>query len=171
MKKLFKEPLLHFLLIGAALFGLHALLQPRQPEAPSARRIVISQGDIDRLRLTWQMQWQRPPTTGEWRGLLQAHVREEVLYREALALGLDRDDTIVRRRLAQKFEFLAQDLAASRPPPTPSWAIPSCWIMSCGRRQPTRSGNCSGVRSPRPSCKSRWARGRGLYRRAMAGIW
>jgi hypothetical protein len=69
MKKLFKEPLLHFLLIGAALFGLQALLQPRQLEAPAARRIVISQGDIERLRLTWQMQWQRPPTVEEWQGL------------------------------------------------------------------------------------------------------
>jgi peptidyl-prolyl cis-trans isomerase C len=116
MKKLFKEPLLHFLLIGAALFGLQALLQPRQPEAPAARRIVISQGELERLRLAWQMQWQRPPTVEEWQGLLEAHIREEVLYREALALGLDRDDTIVRRRLAQKFEFLTQDLAASRPP-------------------------------------------------------
>jgi peptidyl-prolyl cis-trans isomerase C len=90
MKKLFKEPLLHFLLIGAALFGLQALLQPRQLEAPAARRIVISQGDIERLRLTWQMQWQRPPTVEEWQGLVEAHIREEVLYREALALGLDR---------------------------------------------------------------------------------
>jgi peptidyl-prolyl cis-trans isomerase C len=116
MKKLFREPLLHFLLIGAVLFGLHALLQPRQPEAPSARRIVISQGDIERLRLTWQMQWQRPPTAEEWQGLVEAHIREEALYREALALGLDRDDTIVRRRLAQKFEFLTQDLAAWRLP-------------------------------------------------------
>jgi peptidyl-prolyl cis-trans isomerase C len=121
LKTLCKEPLLHFLLIGAALFGLQALHQPRQPEAPSARRIVISQGDIERLRLTWQMQWQRPPTVEEWQGLLEAHIREEVLYRQALALGLDRDDTVVRRRLAQKFEFLTQDLAASRPPPTPSW--------------------------------------------------
>jgi peptidyl-prolyl cis-trans isomerase C len=116
MKKLFREPLLHFLLIGAALFGLQALLQPRQPEAPAARRIVISQGELERLRLAWQMQWQRPPTAEEWQGLLEAHIREEVLYREALALGLDRDDTIVRRRLAQKFEFLTQDLAALRPP-------------------------------------------------------
>jgi peptidyl-prolyl cis-trans isomerase C len=116
LKTLCKEPLLHFLLIGAALFGLQALLQPRQLEAPSARRIVISQGDIERLRLIWQMQWQRPPTAEEWQGLLEAHIREEVLYRQALALGLDRDDTIVRRRLAQKFEFLAQDLAASHPP-------------------------------------------------------
>jgi peptidyl-prolyl cis-trans isomerase C len=116
MKKLLAEPLLHFLLIGAALFGLQALLQPRQPEVPSARRIVISQGDIARLRLTWQMQWQRPPTAEEWQGLLEAHIREEVLYREALSWGLDRDDTIVRRRLAQKFEFLTQDLAVWRPP-------------------------------------------------------
>lgn len=116
LKTFCKEPLLHFLLIGAALFGLQALLQPRQPEVPSARRIVVSQGDIERLRLTWQMQWQRPPTMEEWQGLLEAHIREEVLYREALALGLDRDDTIVRRRLAQKFAFLMQDLAASRPP-------------------------------------------------------
>jgi len=66
---------------------------------------------IDRLRMGFERQFGKPPTVVELRGLVTGHVREEVLFREALALGLDRDDIIVRRRLAQKMEFLTADLA------------------------------------------------------------
>jgi hypothetical protein len=115
MKTWLAEPLLHFLVLGAALFGLYALT--RTPDsAPPPTRITITAGTLEQLCATWFRQWQRPPTAEELQGLIAAHIREEMLYREALALGLDRDDTIVRRRLAQKFEFLTNDLAASRPP-------------------------------------------------------
>lgn len=116
MSKWLKEPFVHFLLLGALLFGLHALLKQRSPEPASGQRIEITRGDIDQLRETWRLQWQRPPTAEELRGLIETQIREEVFYREALALGLERNDTIVRRRLAQKFEFLTQDVAALRQP-------------------------------------------------------
>lgn len=110
-----REPLLHFLLIGAAIFGLYALTTTPE-QAGIGSRIVVTGGDIARLSLLWEKRWQRPPSAEELRGLLDEHVREEVLYREALALGLDRDDTVVRRHLRQKFEFLTQDLAVAHQP-------------------------------------------------------
>lgn len=115
--KLAREPLVHFLLLGAALFGLYGLRDADMSDGSSKKRIEISNAEIERLQSTWQLQWQRPPTEAELEGLINAHIREEILFREALALGLDCDDTIVRRRLAQKFEFLTQDLIA---PPEPT---------------------------------------------------
>ena len=61
--------------------------------------------------LIFQRTWQRPPTRQELDGIVKEYVKEEVLYREALAMGLDRDDTLVRRRLRQKLEFVAEDMA------------------------------------------------------------
>ncbi len=69
------------------------------------------------LRQNWTRQWNRPPTLSELEGLVEAHIREEVYYREALALGLETDDTIIRRRLVQKMEFLSEDLALLGEPP------------------------------------------------------
>jgi peptidyl-prolyl cis-trans isomerase C len=114
LKRLIREPLVHFLLIGAALFLFFDLMGGS--DRPRDERIVISAGDIDRLAATWHKQWMRPPTERELQGLIDAQIREEVLYREARAMGLDEGDTIVRRRLAQKLEFVAQDLAAQTEP-------------------------------------------------------
>ena len=116
MKQFLKEPLLHFLFLGAAIFGFYVLIHQRQPAVYPDRWIVVSQGEVERLLMTWQKQWQRPPTEEELKGLINENIREEVLRREAVALGLDRDDIIVRRRLAQKFEFLIEDFAALRQP-------------------------------------------------------
>jgi peptidyl-prolyl cis-trans isomerase C len=113
--KILGEPLIHFLLIGAAIFGFYVAVIDAPVAAPE-NRITVTALDIERLRGLWERQWQVPPTAEELRGLIEEHIREEVLYREALALGLDSDDTIVRRRLAQKFEFLTEDIAASRDP-------------------------------------------------------
>ena len=110
MKKFLHEPLFHFLLLGALLFGAYAVLDDGDAGA-EAGVITITEGDIDWLIAAWSRQWRRPPTETELRGLIADRVREEVLYREALAMGLDRDDQIVRRRLAQKMEFLTEDLA------------------------------------------------------------
>ncbi len=115
IRNLLREPLLHFLLLGAALFVLFAQLGGDSGEE-AVQRIVIKQADVERLRTLWQRRWMRPPTPSELEGLIDGHVREEILYREALALGLDRDDTIVRRRMAQKMEFLFADLAAPAEP-------------------------------------------------------
>ena len=110
MKRLLREPLVHFLLIGAALFVLDGWLRPAAP--PQGGEIVVSEARIRSLAQNFRRTWQRPPTGEELDGLIQDHVREEVLYREALTLGLDRDDTIVRRRLRQKMEFMADETAA-----------------------------------------------------------
>jgi hypothetical protein len=112
---LIREPLVHFLLIGAAIFGFYSLGADQEVTA-RGDRIVVSRGDVERLSSRWEKRWQRPPTADEARNLIREHVREEVLYREALALGLDRDDTVIRRLLRQKFEFVTQDLAVAREP-------------------------------------------------------
>jgi hypothetical protein len=109
-----REPLLHFLLIGAALFLLYGL--QNDDTVNDSNHIVISETDIDRLITLWEKKWQRLPTKTELEGLIQSQIREEVLYREALAMGLDQGDTIVRRRLAQKVEFISADIATQVDP-------------------------------------------------------
>jgi hypothetical protein len=111
MKKLLKEPLLHFLALGAVVFALNAWRQKTRPIEASAPRIEVTAAVIDRLRAGYERQFGQAPDAKELRGLVTGHIREEVFCREALALGLDRDDTIVRRRMAQKMEFLTGDLA------------------------------------------------------------
>lgn len=114
MGRWLKEPLLHFLLIGAALFLLYALQAEDSQEQP--QRIVFSEADSDRLISLWERKWQRLPTPQELQGLIEAQIREEIYYREALAMGLDKGDTVVRRRLAQKMEFISNDLASLAEP-------------------------------------------------------
>lgn len=104
-----REPLLHFLLIGVCIYALYGAFGPEQVES-DARTITVTAGDIAWLTQSWEKRWNRPPTGRELDGLIEAHIKETVLYREALAMGLDRDDVIVRRRLAQKLTFLTQDL-------------------------------------------------------------
>ena len=111
-----REPLVHFLLAGFALFVLYALLQPERFAADTSRRVELSATDVARVQLAFAARWQRHPTEAELRGLLASEVRNEILSREAIALGLDKDDVIVKRRLAQKMEFLADDLSGLREP-------------------------------------------------------
>jgi hypothetical protein len=108
LKKWLKEPLLHFLLIGAALFFFYAYQNDGYVDYD--KRIVISKADINRLQTLWEKKWQRPPVDSELQGLLEQQIKEEVMYREALAMGLDLNDSVVRRRLAQKLEFISSDL-------------------------------------------------------------
>ena len=110
---LLREPLLHFLLIGGLLFAAYNLQNEGLVEN---NRIVISEAEIDRLITLWEKKRQRLPTQGELQGLIEQQVREEVMYREAIAMGLDQNDSIVRRRLAQKVEFISADLAALAEP-------------------------------------------------------
>ena len=117
MIKITKEPLLYFLLLGGALFLLFQQVSdnPFSGDAPP-EEIVVSAGRIQALSQGFEKVWQRSPTQQEMQALIQNYVREEVLYREALAMGLDRDDAIVRRRMRQKMEFLSEDIAALDPP-------------------------------------------------------
>jgi hypothetical protein len=112
--QLLREPLVHFLLLGAALFGVFAWVD----DSGSARagHIVITPGHIEHLTVGFTRTWQRLPTAQELAGLIDDYVREEVLYHEAVAMGLDRNDTIVRRRLRQKLEFLTEETAETVPP-------------------------------------------------------
>jgi hypothetical protein len=110
---LVREPLAHFALVGAVLF---AISTAQSPETPPRDEIVISEGEIENLATVFSRTWQREPSREEIQGLIDVRVREEVLYREALALGLDAGDVIVRRRMVQKLEFLSDDLAARRDP-------------------------------------------------------
>ena len=112
--KLLREPLFHFLVLGAGLFVLFGLVD--DSEGTRTDRIVVTTGQIQRLAEGWTRTWQRPPTRQELDGLVEDFIREEVFYREALAMGLDRDDLIVRRRLRQKVEFLTDDLVAAVEP-------------------------------------------------------
>ena len=114
LQKLLSEPLLHFLVLGSVLFLLYALTGDVD-EVPRDR-IVVDEARITRLAEQFQRTWMRPPTRAELRGLAEDYVKEEILYREALALGLDRDDLVIRRRLRQKMEFLNTDLVDAEPP-------------------------------------------------------
>jgi len=114
MKRIIKEPLVHFLLLGAAIFAAYSMVNRNGEPAPG--RIVISQGQLASMMEGYTRTWQRPPTGEEWQGLIRDRVREEVYYREALALGLDKDDTVIRRRLRQKMEFISDDAAAQASP-------------------------------------------------------
>ncbi len=100
-----REPLLHFLLIGVAVFALYR--GEAGPTVAETQRVIeVTPATLDRLAAQFEAVWRRAPTDDELAGLVEDHVREEVYYREALALGLDRDDTVIRRRLRQKMEFL-----------------------------------------------------------------
>jgi hypothetical protein len=115
MTNWWREPVLHFLLLGAGLFALDGWWS-RSSEPSSANRIHLDNGRLEQLREGFRRQHHRDPDTAELRELVDVFLREEVLYREALALGLDREDAIVRRRLAQKMEFLTADLVQSATP-------------------------------------------------------
>lgn len=109
-----REPLFHFLLIGALLFLLHDLVNEGESVAP--REIVVSEARIEALAENFAATWMRPPTPDELKGLVDDFVAEEIYYREGLAMGLDRDDTVIRRRLRQKLEFISADAAAAQVP-------------------------------------------------------
>jgi len=116
MNRLLREPLVHFLLLGAVLFGLAGLMQPGGPATASSKEIRLSLDEIAQLTLLYESQWRRPPTPQELARMVENKVQQEILYREALAMGLDKDDEIVKRRMAQKMQFLAEDVAAAREP-------------------------------------------------------
>ncbi|NVK40309.1 MAG: peptidyl-prolyl cis-trans isomerase [Oceanospirillaceae bacterium] len=117
MKTVLKEPLLYFLILAGGLF----LFFERgdggvADEALKPEQIVVTQGQVDALILRFEKVWQRHPTAREIQGLIDSHIREEVYYREALAMGLDQDDGLIRRRLGQKLQFLSEDMMVVEDP-------------------------------------------------------
>lgn len=110
MKRWLQEPLLHFFLAGGLLFAAYAWFD-RDGDAPRVVRVTAA--EVDWLKETWMRQWQRPPSEAELRSLVNDYLKENLLAREAQELGLGENDTVIRRRLAQKMEFLVQDTTAN----------------------------------------------------------
>ena len=111
--RVLREPLLHFFVLGAALFAVYGWLNRGALNSP--HEIFVSRGQVQSLEAQFERVWQRPPTPEERQKLVDGWVREEVFYREGLAMGFDRDDPVVRRRIGQKLEFLID--SATPPPP------------------------------------------------------
>lgn len=114
MRKIFSEPIVHFLAIGALLFWLFASFS--NSDESSDDRIVIKQSDLDVLYANFTRTWQRQPSAQEMNGLLEDWIREEIAYREALALGLEQEDAYIKRRLRMKMELILNDLSNLSPP-------------------------------------------------------
>ena len=112
--RLLREPLFHFLILGAGLFVIYFAVNGSISNP--ADRIVVDKAQILRLAEQFQRTWMRPPTQQELQALAEDYVKEEILYREARALGLDEDDLVIRRRLRQKMEFLNADLTEPQAP-------------------------------------------------------
>jgi peptidyl-prolyl cis-trans isomerase C len=115
LRSVMREPLAHFLLAGALLLILSSLFG-RSAAGNNRSRIQVSAPEIQRLREIWTRQWGRPPDAKQTDNLIADYVREEIYYREALDSGLDKDDTIIRRRLVEKMEFLSQEIASTSNP-------------------------------------------------------
>lgn len=108
-----REPLLHFLLLGAALFVLFRLVGG---DVQAPKEIVVTEARVEALAENFARTWMRPPTAQELTGLVEDYVKEEIFYREAVTMGLDRDDVVIRRRLRQKLEFISEDVATAVEP-------------------------------------------------------
>jgi hypothetical protein len=113
LRRILREPLLHFLLLGLALF---VYFGRAAPEDDGGRRIVVSQAQVDILATQFQSTWNRPPTAEELNGLVDNFISEEILYREGKALGLDRDDAVIKRRVRQKLDVMFEESIAQSPP-------------------------------------------------------
>jgi hypothetical protein len=114
LQKVLREPLLHFVMLGAGLFVLLGVIGERAEERKD--QIVISAAKVENLADLFERTWRRPPIPAELDGLIEDHIQEEILYREALALGLDRDDTVIRRQLRLKMQFISEDVAPQAEP-------------------------------------------------------
>jgi hypothetical protein len=118
MRRVARDPLVHFVILGGVMFGAFALLQDKTDAPASPTEIRYTVDDVAQLIFGFEAQWNRQPTQEEFNALVEDRVRQDILYREALALGLDKDDTIVIRRMAQKMQFIAEDTAAAHAPTT-----------------------------------------------------
>ena len=112
IRALLREPLLHFLLIGLALFLLYGRVSPGDSDS---RRIVVSQSQVDDLVRQYQASFNRSPTAAEIRGLIDTYIHDEIVYREGLSMGLDEDDAVIKRRVRQKYDLIAEEEERSEP--------------------------------------------------------
>lgn len=126
-----REPLVHFLVIGVTLFVVYTGLHRGQSGVASSHQIALSLDDLRAMDVSFASQWQRQPTSEEFNALLESKIQEEILYREGLAMGLDKDDIIVKRRMAQKMQFLAEDVASAHEPSTAELRV---WFANNSRK-------------------------------------
>ena len=112
VKALLREPLLHFLLIGLALFLLYDHVSPGDSDS---HRIVVGQSQVDDMVRQYQSTWTRSPSQSEIRRLIDAYVHDEIVYREGLSMGLDKNDAVIKRRIRQKYELIAEEEERSQP--------------------------------------------------------
>ena len=115
MNRIIREPLVHFALVGAALFVLYGLVND-SGSAGADNQIVVSAGRIEQVVAVFHKTWQRPPTADELKNMIDDYILEEIYFRQAVAMGIDRNDSVIRRRLRQKYEFLTDDMAAALSP-------------------------------------------------------
>lgn len=113
VRTVLREPLVHFAVLGALLFGAYGVMNRDAPATSDT--IVVDRLQVDALARTFERTWQREPTATELRGLIETWMRDEVLYREGLASRLDRDDTVIRRRVVQKMTMLLEEMGADAP--------------------------------------------------------
>ena len=116
LKRLFGEPLVQFLLVGGCLYGATFLVGQEEDAPVVVNRVHVDAAQIGGMVTQWEKRWRRPPTREEMDGLIEKHVRDELFYRQAVAMGLDKDDPITRMRTAQKLEFLLNSLADAKQP-------------------------------------------------------
>ena len=175
IRTILREPLLHFLVLGGLLFLWYQW--SGGGSGPGSNRIVLTGGRVASLAAGFEKTWQRPPTDAELKGLVDDYVREEIATREAAAAGLDQDDTIIRRRLRQKLEFLAEEAIDSAPP---GEAELQAWLdghadayrsraaarVPAGLRQPRSPRAVGGGRRARAAAEAREGRPRRLDRGA-----
>ena len=110
LTRLFTEPLIQFLIIGALIYGAYAMFGTPEEDFRDTT-VHVDAARINAFISEWESRWNRPPTREEIDGLIQSYIKEDVLYRQAVSMGLNEDDPITRRRMAQKLEFLTSDLA------------------------------------------------------------
>jgi len=115
LTRLLREPLIQFLILGVAIYGAYAVLGAPGEDYRDTT-IIVDSNRIDSMIGEWERRWNRSPTRQEIDGLIQQFIKEDVLYRQALAMGLNEDDPVTRRRMAQKLEFLTSDLSATLQP-------------------------------------------------------
>ena len=150
--KLLKEPLLHFLLIGVGLFFLFSQLNSDE-EPSNTQQIIINKSKLEVLSGTFMEENSIPPTGKEIQELLENDIREEVLSREAIAIGLDKDDRIIRHRLAQKMQYLFEDVAMVD---EPSDEVLKAYLQENSEKFMKPSGNVPKYSELKQRLKSEW---------------
>jgi len=128
VRRIWSEPLVHFLAIGALMFAAYALVADRKRDPQT---VVVGQAHLAMMTAVFERTWQRSPTPDEMKNLVDAYVREEILYREGVAMGLDRDDQLIRRRVRQRVESLAESMHGAA---EPSDAVLQGYLDQHGKR-------------------------------------